>query len=81
MNRGTRRTTVRIPDPIREVVEEYLVERNKNPLAVRWTMTDFINHACVEALLKRGRSGKGLLADAADVLREVELPTPNGQRE
>jgi hypothetical protein len=79
MNKGTKRTTIRIPDALRAIAEDYLEERNKCPLAEWWSMTDLVNQALREALLKRGRSGQGLLAEAADDLRAVQLPTENGQ--
>jgi hypothetical protein len=58
MSRGTFVTTLRIPPALREVCQQYLAVREKNPMVPPWTMTDLILNALREKLSHIKRSSR-----------------------
>lgn len=82
MSKGTKVTTVRIRPLLLARIKAYLSKRAKNPTALPWSLTDFISHACNDALKKRARSSKSRkpkeeLIDLANLVDGSDYFTPS----
>lgn len=82
MNKGNKRLSVRVQPLLRNACEAYLAARNTGH-ADNWTVSDMVNHALLEFLAHKARSGNtgAQVAMAHLYAMGFEIPNPVGQRE
>lgn len=78
-SKGTPRITVRIPDDVRQMIEEVIAHRNLHSREKPWTLSDFAALAMIEKVRKMARSRKRDLNVSVDKLVESFEPKDNWQ--